>query len=99
MIDIKLIREDPQRFKKAAADKIFKVDIDKLVQIDETLRTHKHQLQDITTEKNAVGKSIPKLADNEKKSALDKPKLERPVYNSTFQKFWAWLHNEHDKYD
>jgi len=72
MIDIKLIREEPQRFQKACADKNFNVDIDKLVQIDEILRTHKQQLQDITTEKNAVGKSIPKLADSEKKSALAK---------------------------
>ena len=59
MIDIKLIREEPERFKKACADKGFDADIDRLVQVDEDLRTHKQQLQDISTEKNAVGKSIP----------------------------------------
>ncbi len=70
MINIKLIREEPERFKKACADKDFDVDIDRLVQVDEDLRTHKQRLQDISTEKNTVGKSIPKLADSEKKAAL-----------------------------
>jgi seryl-tRNA synthetase len=70
MIDIKQIREEPQRFKKAAADKRFVVDIDRLLEVDAELLAAKQQLQDINTEKNRIGKSIPKLAGGEKESAL-----------------------------
>ncbi|MCK5175024.1 MAG: serine--tRNA ligase, partial [Planctomycetes bacterium] len=61
MIDIKLIRKDPQRFIKGAADKNFNVDIQRLLAIDGELRTHKNQLQKIATQKNKIGKSIPNL--------------------------------------
>jgi len=70
MIDIKLIRENPDRFKKAAKDKHFDVDIDRLLQVDSTLSDAKKQLQDIYTSKNRLGKSIPKLSGAEKESAL-----------------------------
>jgi seryl-tRNA synthetase len=70
MIDIKQIRENPQKFKAACKTKGFAVDIDKLLKIDEQLRDTKKQLQDIVTEKNRIGKSIPKLPDDEKQSAL-----------------------------
>ena len=70
MIDIKQIRENPQKFQEACKDKGFAVDIDKLLKIDEQLRDTKKQLQDIITEKNRIGKSIPKLSDDEKESAL-----------------------------
>ncbi len=70
MIDIKPIRENPEKFKKAAKDKRFDVDIDGLIAIDGELKTVKQQLQDISTEKNRLGKSIPKLAADEKQSAL-----------------------------
>ena len=70
MIDIKQIRENPQKYKDACKAKGFAVDIDKLLKIDEQLRDAKKQLQDIVSEKNHIGKSIPKLSDNEKQSAL-----------------------------
>jgi seryl-tRNA synthetase len=68
MIDIKQIRENPERFKKAAKDKHFEVDIDRLLDIDADLQNLKKNLQDIVTEKNKLGKLIPTLKDeNEKK--------------------------------
>jgi seryl-tRNA synthetase len=66
MIDIKDIRSDPQRFTDAAKAKGFDVDVDRLLQIDSALRSQKQQLQDIATEKNSIGKSIPNLEENEK---------------------------------
>ncbi len=72
MIDIKLIRENLQVYKDGAKAKGFKVDIDKLLEIDAQLRENKSRLQDIATEKNTIGKSIPKLPADEKKPALDK---------------------------
>jgi len=72
MIDIKLIRDNPERFKKAAVDKHFDVDIDRLLKVESDLREHKQVLQDISTEKNKIGKSIPNLSGTEKESALAK---------------------------
>ncbi|MHC4212311.1 MAG: serine--tRNA ligase [Planctomycetota bacterium] len=70
MIDIKEIRQDPQLFKDAAKAKGFDVDIDALVEVDNKLKSSKQRLQDISTEKNRIGKSIPKLSGEEKQSAL-----------------------------
>ncbi len=70
MIDIKQIRENPERFKKAAKDKNFDVDIDHLLDIDTALLNNKNKLQDISTDKNRIGKSIPTLTGDDKESAL-----------------------------
>ncbi|MGA2323843.1 MAG: serine--tRNA ligase [Sedimentisphaerales bacterium] len=70
MIDIKEIRENPQRFKQAAKNKNIKVDIDRLLAIDAELLSAKQRLQEIATEKNRIGKSIPKLTGDEKQNAL-----------------------------
>ncbi len=58
MIDIKQIRENPQKFKDACKTKGFAVDIDKLLKIDAQLRDTKKQLQDIVTQKNAWSKEL-----------------------------------------
>ncbi|MCJ7692805.1 MAG: serine--tRNA ligase [Sedimentisphaerales bacterium] len=70
MIDIRQIREDPKKFKKAAKDKGFDVDIERLLEADSKLKEAMQQLQDISTDKNRIGKSIPKLSGKEKEKAL-----------------------------
>jgi seryl-tRNA synthetase len=70
MIDIKQIRENPEKFKKAARDKHFDVDIEKLLDIDADLQRCKKQLQDYATEKNKLGKSIPQLTGEKKNNAI-----------------------------
>ncbi|MFC1760911.1 serine--tRNA ligase [Planctomycetota bacterium] len=70
MIDIKQIREDAERFKKAAVDKHITADIDRLLAVDGELLEAKKQLQGIATDKNRIGKSIPKLTPEEKQPAL-----------------------------
>jgi seryl-tRNA synthetase len=70
MIDIKQIRENPQIFKDGAKAKKFDVNIDDLLAIDTTLLDVKKKLQDLTTEKNRLGKEIPRLKDAEKQAAL-----------------------------
>ena len=72
MIDIKQIRENPERFEKAAGDKNFDVDIRELWRLDQEMMDVKRKLQDIATEKNKIGKSIPKLSGDEKQAALEK---------------------------
>ncbi len=70
MIDIKQIRENPEKFKKTAKDKHFNVDIDRLLDLDSQLLSMKKELQDISTDKNRIGRSIPRLSGDEKQSAL-----------------------------
>ncbi len=70
MIDIKQIRENAEKFKDACEAKRFDVDIERLIKVDAGLREAKQQLQDISTDKNRIGKSIPKLPPDEKQSAL-----------------------------
>lgn len=70
MIDIKKIRENPQKYKDGAKAKKFDVDIDRLLEVDAGLMDCRKRLQDIATEKNSVGKSIPKLSADEKQAAL-----------------------------
>ncbi|TSA54477.1 MAG: serine--tRNA ligase, partial [Planctomycetaceae bacterium] len=70
MIDIKEIRENPQKFKDACEAKKFAADIDRLIEVDSALKTARQKLQDISTDKNRIGKSIPKLSADEKQSAL-----------------------------
>ncbi len=70
MIDIKLIRENPEKFKAASRVKKIPADIDKLLEIDHQLSQARKNLQDITTEKNRIGKSILKMATDEKQTAL-----------------------------
>lgn len=70
MIDIKEIRENQQKYREAGLAKHFDVDIDRLLEIDSILRTAKNQLQEISTSKNRIGKSIPRLDAAEKQAAL-----------------------------
>ena len=89
MIDIKEIRENPQRFKDAAKVKGFDVNIDRLLEVDSGLRTAKKQLQDISTSKNRLGKSIPKLSGDEKQAALSQLaelKQQETKYNEDVRK-------------
>jgi seryl-tRNA synthetase len=70
MIDIKEIRENPEKFKKAAENKRVAANIDHLLEIDEELSTAKKLLQGIATSKNRLGKTIPTLSGIEKDFAL-----------------------------
>lgn len=72
MMDIKQIRDNPEVFKNACKAKNFYVDIDRLIELDSELRKAKTRLQEITTEKNSLGKSIPKLAGDEKQKIINK---------------------------
>ena len=70
MIDIKQIRDNPEKFKDACKAKGFAVDIDRLLEVYGKLLASKTKLQQILTEKNAIGKSIPNLSGQAKQSAL-----------------------------
>ncbi len=71
MIDIRKLRENPDVYIQAAQDKRIAADIPRLLEVDEQLKQAKAGLQDLATEKNRTGKSIPKLSGPEKQAALE----------------------------
>jgi len=71
MIDIKLIREDPERFIEAARCKNVDADIPALLEADRELTEARKELQDVRTRQNAAGKQIAKLSGQEKAEAVD----------------------------
>ncbi len=70
MIDMKLIRDNPEAFIQAAQNKRIEANIPRLLEVDGRLKDAKAALQEIAEEKNRVGKSIPKLTGSERTAAL-----------------------------
>ena len=70
MIDIKLIRENPEKFKQASIDKHFKIDIDRLLEVDAELKSARQQMQEARTAQNEAGKQIAQLQGEEKMQAI-----------------------------
>ena len=58
MIDIKLIREDPERFKKAARDKRITSDVDALCALDDRRRSLQTELDQLRHEQKETGGQI-----------------------------------------
>jgi seryl-tRNA synthetase len=69
MIDLKDLRQNPDKYRKGAADKNYHVDIDELLSLDSELRTLMTRQQEITAEKNRIGKQIGQLAGQLKKAS------------------------------
>ena len=67
MIDLKALRNDPERFRRGAADKRMEADLDALLEADARLRELMTRQQDLVAEKNKIGKEIGKLAGRLKK--------------------------------
>jgi len=72
MIDIRRLREEPNAFIEAAQNKHIQADVERLLQVDGELKEVKSGLQDIATEKNRIGKSVPRLSGDDKAAALAK---------------------------
>ncbi|MDY7010398.1 MAG: serine--tRNA ligase [Planctomycetota bacterium] len=71
MIDIKLLREDPDLFIRAAKVKNFQVDIKALLEVDRHILTVQQELQQIRTEQNRAGKQIAQLKGPKKQTAIE----------------------------
>ncbi|MBT3201631.1 MAG: serine--tRNA ligase [Phycisphaerales bacterium] len=70
MIDIKLIRSDPDKYTKAAADKNMSADIAALLEADSALMDINQKLQDARTAQNNAGKQIAELTGQDKVDAI-----------------------------
>ncbi len=69
MIDLKQLRDDPDRFRKGAKDKNYDpAVVDQLLSADTELRAVMTRQQELTAEKNRIGKQIGQLAGQMKKA-------------------------------
>lgn len=71
MIDLKDVRENPDRYREAARLKRIDVDIDRLLELEDKRRALDAKRQALTAEKNAIGKEIGQLAGRLKKAPAD----------------------------
>lgn len=56
MIDLKQLREDPQRFKQAALDKNIQVDVDRILELDSARREAMSSQEAARSEQKSIGK-------------------------------------------
>jgi len=70
MLNINFIRENPDIVKKASLDKLMPVDLDRLLELDESLRKLIAANESLRTERNHISKNIPKCSDIAEKEKL-----------------------------
>jgi len=70
MLDIRFIRENLNKVKKSCKNKQVKVDIDKLLKMDEKKRRIQTELEKIFAQKNKASKEISKAKDKKKKQNI-----------------------------
>lgn len=71
MLDIKYIRQNSDLVKKAAKDKLINIDIDRLLELDENMRSINQDLDALKEERNKLSSSIPTLSDAKKKNTIE----------------------------
>ena len=71
MIDIRLVRSDPERFRQAARTKKIDADIDALLEVDARLLEARRQLQEVRTRQNLAGRRIAELTAGDKADAIE----------------------------
>lgn len=67
MLDIKFIRDNADKVKKAIADKRVNLDLDQLLELDQRRRTLMAETETLQATKNIVSKQIPGLPEDERK--------------------------------
>lgn len=70
MLDIKLIRENPNKVKQACKNKQVKVDIGRLLKVDKERREIQTELEKIFAQKNKASKEISKAKDKKEKQKI-----------------------------
>lgn len=74
MLDIKYIRQNPQKVQEGNQAKGFKVDIAQVVALDNEIRPLQQDLEQLQAERNKISQEIPK-ADTQKREVLKKEVL------------------------
>lgn len=74
MIDIKFIRENPEKVQKAAKDKGIEIDIDQILETDNKRRELDIKVQSLREERNKAAKAASNAVDNEKVNIIEEGK-------------------------
>lgn len=74
MLDIKLIRENPEKVKKAAESRGEQVNIDELLRLDHERRELIQKIDELKSSQNKSGKDITRLSGEAKEKILDRMK-------------------------
>lgn len=77
MIDLRLLRENPDLFREAAQKKRIPADIDAVVDTDSQLRSLRVEVENLRSERNQVSKSVGRLQGAEREAALEEAKTLR----------------------
>lgn len=77
MIDLRLLRENPDLFREAAQKKRIPADIDAVVDTDSQLRSLRVEVENLRSERNRVSKSVGRLQGAEREAALEEAKTLR----------------------
>ena len=80
MVDLKDVRDNPDRYRNAARLKKIDADVDRLLELDDKRRTLEQRRQQLTAEKNQSGKEIGQLQGQLKKAPPDQqPALQEKI--------------------
>ncbi len=71
MLDIKYIRENKEKVKEAAINKLVTVDIDRLLELDAKIISLNQKLDALKQERNELSSKIPSLPNEEKAKTID----------------------------
>lgn len=74
MLSLKFIRENRELVQKAITEKMIKLNLDDLLNLDNELTQKKKELQELQTKKNQIAKSVPKALQEEKKALIEEGK-------------------------
>ena len=77
MIDLRLLRENPDLFREATRKKRIPADVDAVVQTDAELRALKVEVENLRSERNTVSKSIGKKQGAEREEAMEQARVLR----------------------
>src|ERR1041385_8937989 len=68
MIDLKDLRDNPDKYRQGAAAKRIGVEIERLLELDDKLRSALREREELTAEQNRIGKEIGALVGKLKKA-------------------------------
>lgn len=75
MIDIKLLRTNPNFFRDASRAKNIEIDADRILELDRRVRTLKTELENISAQKNEASKLIAKATTDDRKNLIDEMRV------------------------
>ena len=70
MLDIKFIRQNPEKVKEGCAKKQVKIDVDRLLKLDEKRRGALKELETMRSEENRISYLVNKEVDSTKRDEL-----------------------------